>query len=40
MLNDEKSNNLASELWKGAIKLREKFKAYSYTNNRRQITSH
>lgn len=30
MLNKEKLNNLASELWKGAIKLRGKFKAYEY----------
>lgn len=30
MLNKERLNNLASELWKGAIKLRGKFKAYEY----------
>jgi type I restriction enzyme M protein len=30
MLNKEKLNNLAGELWKGAIKLRGKFKAYEY----------
>jgi len=30
MLNKEKLNNLAGELWKGAKKLRGKFKAYEY----------
>ncbi|MEI8047352.1 MAG: N-6 DNA methylase [Bacteroidota bacterium] len=30
MINKERLNNLASELWKGAIKLRGKFKAYEY----------
>lgn len=30
MLSKEKLNNLAGELWKGAIKLRGKFKAYEY----------
>lgn len=30
MLNKEKLNNLANELWKGAKKLRGKFKAYEY----------
>lgn len=30
MLNKDKLNNLAGELWKGAIKLRGKFKAYEY----------
>lgn len=30
MINKEKLNNLAGELWKGAIKLRGKFKAYEY----------
>ncbi len=30
MLNKEKLNNLSSELWKGATKLRGKFKAYEY----------
>ncbi len=30
MLNKERLNNLASEIWKGAIKLRGKFKAYEY----------
>jgi hypothetical protein len=30
MLNKEKLNNLAGELWKGARKLCGKFKAYEY----------
>lgn len=30
MLNKEILNNLAAEIWKGAIKLRGKFKAYEY----------
>lgn len=30
MINKERLNNLATELWKGAIKLRGKFKAYEY----------
>jgi len=30
MLNKEKLNNLAGELWKGAIKLCGKFKVYKY----------
>ncbi len=30
MLNKEKLNNLVGELWKGAKKLRGKFKAYEY----------
>ncbi len=30
MLNKEKLNNLAGEPWKGAKKLRGKFKAYEY----------
>jgi type I restriction enzyme M protein len=30
MLSKDRLNNLASEIWKGAIKLRGKFKAYEY----------
>lgn len=30
MLNKEKLENLANEIWKGAIKLRGKFKAKDY----------
>ena len=32
MLNKEKLNNLAQEIWKSAESLRGKFKAYDYQN--------